>query len=170
MKLERQSLLYAFSGISVLLAGFLIYQIAAPLPDLDPPAVGLKPRAQRISSVLPVSTPSIEAFAEIDARPMFLPGRKLGAAGASGDAALQPPDVKLVGIIVDNQDRLALVKSDGSPLATAYRVGAVISGWQVTEIGPDRIVLGSGPTRAEIKLDANRAPPRSPTPGPANSQ
>jgi hypothetical protein len=171
MRLERQTVLYGFSGVGVLLAAALIYQVAAPLPDFDPPQVQLKTRTQQIAAVVPVSTPPPEAFAEIDARPMFSPARKGIATAATGEATTQPPDVTLVGIIVDAQDRMAMLRTPGSPLANAFRVGATISGWQLSEIAPDRIVLSAGAARDEIRLDANKAPPKPASAPPAvNSQ
>ena len=170
MKLERQTVLYGFSGAGALLAAALIYQAAAPLPDFDPPLVQLKTKTQQIAAVVPVSTPPPEAFAEIDARPMFSPARKSVATAATGGAVLQPPDVALVGIIVDSRDRLAMLRTPGSPLATAFHVGATISGWQLSEIAPDRVVLSAGAARDEIRLDANKAPPKPPPPPAPNSQ
>ena len=171
MKLERQTVLYGFSGAGALLAVALIYQLAAPLPDFDPPLVRLKMKTQQIAAVVPVSTPAPEAFAEIDARPMFSPTRKSVAAAATGGAALQPPDVTLVGIIVDAKDRLAMLRTPAAPYANAFHVGATISGWQLSEIAPDRIVLSAGGARDEIRLDANKAPPKPAAPPPAvNSQ
>ena len=118
------------------------------MPDLDPPQVQIKAKTQQIAAVVPVSTPAPELFAEIDARPMFSPGRKGVAAAATGAATLQPPDVTLVGIIVDSQDRLATWRTPASPLATAYRVGATISGLATQR---DR----AGPYRRPERLDGS---------------
>lgn len=171
MTTQRQTVLTAFMGTGALLAALLIYQIAAPLPAPDVPVVQLKPMATPVSSVAPVITPPPEAFAEIGARPMFSPARKSAASSADAAQALPPPDVSLVGIIVDNQTRLALLKSQTVPFATAYGVGQSISGWQVAEIAPDRVVLNAGPARLELKLAANRAPPRpAAPPNMSNSQ
>jgi hypothetical protein len=128
----------------------------------------LKPTAQRAEAVVPVITPAPEAFAEIDARPMFSPDRRAIASAPAGEASLTPPDVTLVGVIVSGRDSLAMLRTPSSPLANAYRVGAAISGWQVSEIAPNRIVLTSGAARSEIRLDANK-PPRPPAP-PGGSQ
>lgn len=169
MTLKRQTVLYGLSGLCAVLAALLAYQLAAPLPDLDAPVVRLKPRTEPAAAVLAVSAPAPESFAEIDARALFAPDRR--GIAASGDGSGQAPDIALVGIIADGQDRLALIKTPASPLASAYRVGATISGWRVIAIAPDRLVIGSGPARSEIRLDTNRAA-KAPVPVPnlSNSQ
>jgi len=120
---------------------------------------------------MPVSTPPPETFAEIGTRPLFSPGRRGTAApAATGATTLQPPDVTLVGIMIDSQDRIAMLRTPSSPLATAFHIGATVSGWQLSEIAPDRIVLSAGPARDEIRLDANKAPVKPPMPPSGNSQ
>jgi hypothetical protein len=165
MRLERQTVLYGFSGVGALLGIALIYQLVVPLPDLDPPLLGIKPRTAQIAAVMPVSTPPAETFAAIDQRPMFTPSRKPAvAAAANGEATLQPPDIALVGIMIDSRDRMAMIRTPSAPLATAYHLGANIAGWQLSEIAPDRIVLIAGGARDEIKLESNKPLPKQPQP------
>ncbi|HWA90951.1 MAG TPA: hypothetical protein VG889_13000 [Rhizomicrobium sp.] len=167
----RQMVQIGFAGTAALLAALLVYEVAAPLPEFDPPAFRLKPRAPRIANVAAVAAPTPDAFIDIALRPPFDPSRKSVVASAASDASAAPPEVTLVGVIVDGANSLALLKTAASPLATAYRVGATISGWQVTEISPDRVVLGAGPARSEIRLQANKsAPAASQPPAPLNSQ
>jgi hypothetical protein len=159
-----------FAAATVLLAALLVYEIAAPLPDFDPPAFRLKPRAPHIADVAAVVTPSPETFAEIATRPPFDPSRR-GAAAAATDASSAPPDVVLIGVIVDGANSLALLKTAAAPLAAAYRIGAMVSGWQVTEISPDHVVIGAGGVRSEIRLQTNKSAPNAPPPPmPLNSQ
>ncbi|MBV9992290.1 MAG: hypothetical protein JOZ72_13480 [Alphaproteobacteria bacterium] len=169
MTLSRQPVLIGFAAADLLLAGLLVYQLTASLPELDPPVMHLKPKVPRAEAVVPVTTPALEAFAEIDARPMFAPDRKAAVMAQPGAASLAPPDVTLVGVIVSGSDSLAMLRTPSSPLATAYRIGATVSGWQLSEIAPDRVVLTAGPARNEIRLDANKAPPRPPA-APGSSQ
>ena len=170
MTRARQTVQYGLAAATALFAALLIYEIVAPLPDFDPPMFRLKPRAPRIANVAAVVTPSPEAFAEIATRPPFEPGRR-GSTAAAADVSAAPPDLVLVGVIVDGTNSLALIKTASAPLAAAYRVGAVVSGWQVTEISPDHVVIGSGGVRSEIHLQANKSTPQAtPTPTPLNSQ
>lgn len=170
MTRARQGTQFGLAGASVLLAALLVYEISAPLPEFDPPAFRLRPRAQRAAGIVAVTTPPPDAFAAIDARPPFSPSRRPIAVPGTGGASLAPPELSLVGVILDKEESLALLKTPTSPLATAYRVGAMISGWQLSEISPDRIVLSAGAARSEIRLDSNKTTPRPPTPVPLNSQ
>ncbi len=170
MTLPRNPLLIGLMALSLLLAGLFVYEITAPLPESDPPVVHLKPKAQRAAAAMAVTTPSQEAFAEIEMRPMFLPSRKpVATAAEASAAALTPPDIALVGVIVSGQDSLAMLRTPSAPLASAYRVGADISGWKLSEITTERVVLTAGGQRSEIRLDANKPPPAPPRP-PGSSQ
>jgi len=105
-----------------------------------------------------VPPPSGE-FAAINAHPIFSPTRKSVEPAPVGAAAAPPPppSVALIGVILDGQTRLALVKTPASPLETGVSLGASIGGWQLTQIFPDRIVLHLGTSDDEIKLESNRA-------------
>jgi hypothetical protein len=158
MKLGRRSTLLALGGLNAALAAAFFYLVFADLPDITPPQVRLAQRHRTAISVPPVVLPPLARFAEIGERPLFNPGRKPVASPAVTPTSNIPPDVTLVGIILDSQDRLALVRTPAQPFASALRLGATLSGWQLTEIAPDRIVLSAGAARDEIRLDANRAP------------
>jgi hypothetical protein len=157
MILTRKTVQFGFAAASAMLTVALAYLIVVPLPELDPPSFQLKPKARPISGAVAVVTPPAEAFIEIATRPPFLPSRKGLVATASGDVPAAPPDVALVGIILDKDSSLALLKTAAVPLATAYRVGGSISGWQVTEISPDRVILSAGAARTELRLSDNKA-------------
>jgi general secretion pathway protein N len=139
---------------------FLLYEIFAPLPDVTvptlPPRSGLAPA--RFQS--PVSMPPLASLAIFNDRPIFSALRKPIVPAPIGGAATAPPPppvAALVGVIIDAQRRIALIKSAGSPLAVALGIGESVEGWQLTLIEPDRVVLHQGSTDDEIKLEANRA-------------
>jgi type II secretory pathway component PulC len=100
--------------------------------------------------------PPAASFAAIDTRPIFDASRQPVAAppealSVSGSSGSLPP-LTLVGIIIDRQTRLALIKLAGAPLAMSYAVGMSVSGWQIVEIEADRIVLRAGGANQEIRL------------------
>lgn len=156
--MRRQTVLLSLGSICAALALALLYLIFAPLPELEPPSVPLAHKPRPVLDAQPIAMPPPAVFAEIDARPAFRPDRKPVAAPQTAAASVAPPDVRVVGVIIDGENRIAMIRVPSSPLATAFHVGGAISGWQIAEIDPDRVVLSSGGVRDEIRLDANKAP------------
>jgi hypothetical protein len=180
MILARRSVEQAMLALNALFAVALLYFIMAPLPEFNPPQVRLAERTHRPLPPLPAAGDPPALVDEIGDRPMFLPSRKPIAAPASAEAQLTPPDVALVGIILDGQDKLAMLRTPSAPFANSYHLGATLQGWQLTEITPDKVVLTNGGSRDEIRLQDNRAaskppgagaaPPPQPAPGQPASQ
>ncbi len=165
------SLLLSVCGI-LLVA--LIYEAFAPIPEWNPPAASYRKHGSETMATYPFIAPSIEAFAEIDARPVFNPRRtplRVAYDAASGTAGgtVAVGDLSLVGIIVDRGTKLALLRTPGRPLAVAVTVGAAIDGWQVVSIGSDRVRLGANGSEQELLLSANKAPPMQQSPAAARA-
>jgi general secretion pathway protein N len=159
---KPQMFLIALCG---LLGAFLLYEIFAPLAEVAVPT--LQPRES--IATLPLQTPfqvlSLASFAAFNERPIFSAQRKPIApapVGAAASAPPPPPTATLVGIIIDPQRQMALIRTPSSPLAVAVTVGQTVQGWQVSEIAPDRVVLHRGTTDDTLKLEANRAPAATP--------
>ena len=171
MTLTRRTLLLALGGTCALLAAGLLYLIVAPLPDLEIPQQTLKHAAPRMLETMAIAIPPSEAFADINARPMFSADRKpippSASAGATGET---PPAITLVGVILDSQDKMALIRTPNSPFAGAFHLGSDISGWRVTEIAADRVVLSAGPLRDEVRLENNHASKPNAAPPPMAAQ
>jgi len=146
-------------SLCALLAASIVYELSAPLPEFS---VLVNAKHARITMPDPPSAfspPPAAAFAVINERPIFSPGRKPVAPKPVGVAAAPPPppSAALVGVIMDSHNSLALVRTAASPLEVSVGLGGNIAGWQVTQIEPDRIVLRSGATDDVIKLESNRA-------------
>ena len=169
--LARRTLLSGMSGLCAVLAATLLYLILAPLPDLEIPQVPLERKPRSMPEAMSIAMPSPETFADINARPMFSPDRKAIVEPNASATAGTPPNIALVGVIVDPRDRMALIRTPASPLAGAFRLGADISGWRVTEIAADHIVLSLGTSRDEIRLEDNHSPkPVNQAPAPMTAQ
>lgn len=165
------------------------YLLVAPLPEISaPPVVHPHPAAAAhkkadsdddsdsdssdddsdndATTMARFIAPSKQAFAEVDDRLVFNPARTRVAApsqpGASNATSL-PSDLSLVGVILDDNTKLALFKSPNQPLAVGVSLGGSIEGWQVTRIEPDSVALRAGGPEQEMSLSSNKAPP----PGPA---
>lgn len=150
--------LIGLAAANALLAGLLVYELSAPLPEPEPPAMRLTPKTKPAVVATAVTTPAAEAFAELAARPPFSASRKPAVSTEQTGSAL-PSEMTLVGVILGSTDSLAMLRTPAAPLAEAYRVGAVISGWRLTEIASDHVVLSSGGASSVLRLDASKAKP-----------
>lgn len=164
----------------VLLLG-IAYETTAPQAQFAVPQIAMGATATPANGVRTFIAPQPSPFNVINDRPVFSPTRKPIAPAPVGPAAAPPPPptASLIGVILDGQSRLALVKTPSSPLETSVGVGGNVGGWQVTQILPDRIVLQLGTAEEIIKLESNRAkeeptqkrdgfgPMSAPPPGPA---
>jgi hypothetical protein len=112
---------------------------------------------------LQFTMPPNAAFSEIAARPVFIPTRRpipLPTAPSAAAAPAPTPQpspapppeiaVTLVGIMIGDKGRFALVRPAGSQTVTMLAQGGEIGGWRVFLILPDRIVLRAGATEAEV--------------------
>lgn len=150
------------AGICGLLALLLGWQLTVTALPPDIPKVSWH-AASLDAGLAPVPSPPANTFARINDRPIFSPTRKpVMPAPKAGEAPLSPPDASLIGIIIDGQNRLALVRTPASPLEQSVTIGATLGQWTVTAIETDHITLKAGLTETDIRLNANRtnaAPP-----------
>lgn len=157
MTLTRRNLVLGMGGTCALLAAILVYLVVAPLPDLEVPQQPLTPTKRAALETVSITVPSPEAFDDINARPIFSADRKPLVQAAGAATSGNPPNVTLVGVILDSQDKIAMVRTPGQPYAGAFHLGADVSGWRLSEIAADHIVLSAGPARDEIRLENNHA-------------
>lgn len=138
------------------------YEMFAPPPSYAIPAAhvqGLVAVGPPAAGFMP---PPASAFASVAERPLFDPARKKyvppPSAAADKAAPPLPLNLSLIGVIIDSERRLALMKSSETALAMSYAVGDQIDGWQIAEVDPDRVVLKAGTAEDAIRMDANKAP------------
>lgn len=141
------------------LLAMLIYELTAPLTLLESPQIHMHRLEAAIAQPQLFMAPPLASFAVIDDRPVFNPLRQpvkgTPVPGEAAAATAPPPKFVLVGIIVDGQSKLALIKMPGAPFATGVAVGGDIAGWQVSEIDADGIVLHSGSFDYTVKLNGS---------------
>jgi type II secretory pathway component PulC len=165
MTLTRKTVEQGLLALNALFAATLLYFVLAPLPTFEPPQVRLADRPRHATTQAFAANDPPAVVDEIGERPMFLPSRKPIASPMAAAAQTTPPDVALVGIILDGQDKLAMLRTPSAPFASSYRLGASVQGWQVTEITSGTVVLTNGGTRDEIRLQDNRAASKPPAVG-----
>ncbi|MDE2075280.1 MAG: hypothetical protein KGJ81_17750, partial [Alphaproteobacteria bacterium] len=119
----------------------LAYALNAPLAPLRPPLLRAHLPAAPTMQAAPFASPPLANFSVINERLVFNPLRQPIVPPPSKDkdsaAPPPPPNLVLVGVIIDGDQRLALIKLAGAPFAAGYAVGAEIAGWQLTEIDAD---------------------------------
>lgn len=152
---------FALWGTCAALGTALVYVVATPSPALQVPA-SRAPTILALAEPPPAFVaPPRESFASISDRPLFDVTRQRYVPPPKLDSEKAPPLPKmfLVGVIIDAQTRIAMLKAPDAALAKAVSVGEDLEGWQVSEIEPDRIVLKAGMKENEIRLDANKVSP-----------
>lgn len=155
-----------FAIACTVLAAVWLYELFAPPAAYSVPAVRVPAVAPLVSAPPPAAIAGAESFAAIIDRPLFDPGRKKYIAPKANDgnaAPPPPPTLFLVGVIIDSEKRIAMVKSSDAMLAASMRVGDKTAGWQLSAIEPDKIVLSAGTAQHEIKLESNKAPTETPS-------
>ena len=148
------------TGLCGALTLVLAYEIAAPIPPFDVPKSAQIYRPASITFQDVANAPSAATFDDINAHPIFSASRTPIASHSDithgGTSSAFPTDVSLIGVIIEGETRMALVKTTSEPFARSVPQGGQIEGWTVSEVDPDKIVLSSGATKQEILLAANR--------------
>jgi hypothetical protein len=160
------------------LSATLTYQVLAPIAEYDVPEPAPRVLPAKTSSIPPFSAPTFSEFAEAEERPLFVPERRRPktASETEEEKPRARPDVVLIGIILDETRKIAVVKREGLP-ALRLTIGAMLDGWEVTAIEAGHIALKAGSDTYEIVLPKPapthapqtlaRIPPSSPSrPGP----
>ena len=140
---------------------WIVLNPAEPIVPAQSPARA--PALPATAEPLKFTTPPADAFSEISARPVFIPTRRpIPPPAAPSVAAIPTPsppplpapppqlNVALVGIMIGDEGRFALVRPAGSQTVTTLAQGQEIGGWRVFLILPDRIVLRVGSIETEI--------------------
>ena len=150
------------AGVCAALLVVLGYLLFAPLPEIALPQVHAQAEPVEDDAPLPrFEPPPMAAFAEIDDRSVFNPARvRVSSPSLAGtsNATTLPSDLSLVGVILDGEKKLALIKSPQEPLAVGVGVGGTIEGWQVTRVEPDRVALRAGGPEQQLLLSDNKPP------------
>src|ERR1700722_618591 len=159
MTLRLSSAQIVLAGVCSLLGAALFYLLFAPLPEY--PVTGIRPPAPTAENIPPArfDAPPEETFKQVDDRSVFNPYRvrvNAPAVTASTGVTNLPSDLTLIGVILDGDTRLALIKSPSSPLAIGVAVGGTIQGWQISRVDPDKVVLHGAGADQELKMSANK--------------
>jgi hypothetical protein len=107
--------------------------------------------------------PPARQFDEISDRPLFFPSRRPFVAPAAPEDQAAPAEaaakIELIGVLLTDQQRAALVQPEGQPAAHWVHEQQTVAGWLVEEIAADRIRVRDGDHVAVVKLRADQARP-----------
>ena len=147
------------------LAGVVVLELSSSLP-LAPEVTAAAPAALPAAAPAPprFEPPAPDAFDDIALRPLFFESRRpfvpaaVAVEGAEAPAAEEALAVELVGTLVTDQDRAALLEPAGQD-ASWRREGDKIAGWRIGAIERDRITLRRGEETETLELRPDLAGP-----------
>ncbi len=105
--------------------------------------------------------PPQHQFNEISARPLFFPSRRpfVPPAGPAAAEAVAPSTgIELIGVLLTEQERAALVQPQGEAAAHWVHERQTVAGWLVEAIAADHVQLRDGDRVEIVKLRADQAP------------
>lgn len=104
------------------------------------------------------STP-LDSITAMRERPLFTKGRRpppLAEAPRSADNALTiapvAPPFSLIGTVVGGDERIAVMRENGSQTVLRLPLGASAQGWHVAEVAPRSVRLTRGPQSVILEL------------------
>lgn len=126
-------------------------------PGIDQPSVATAALQNSLPDEPALGTPDRSEFAEIIERPVFSPGRRPGRPPEL-EGEETSTDLDLVGIVIVDGRRVALLKSGDSPLRRVTE-GEEISGWMAIRIGVDHVSLERDVETLDLYLDYTEPAP-----------
>ena len=154
-------------GVSLTLGAAIAYEAVAPLDPVKVEPTFVPARHAAAAKPVSYAPPSVELFADIDARPLFGSTRKpLQDLTQSNGATAATSDFVLVGVILGGEHAVALLRNKSTSATMSATVGDLVSGWRVARIDATTVTLRANSGEFVIPLDgpANRPPsPALPT-------
>jgi hypothetical protein len=111
--------------------------------------------------------PSPDGLDDITARPVFSPSRRpfvITEEAPEPVADLPLPPLQLIGVLLTEQQRTALVQEVGVGKPSWVREGADIQGWHVETIEQSRVHLSAGDRLETVELRPDTATPANARP------
>jgi hypothetical protein len=160
------------AALGMLCAGLgatVVFELTGGLP-LAPEVTAAPPTAPEVDwtrEPIEFEPPSRGELEEIAARPLFSPSRRPFVA-VEGEAPSAPveslPPVELIGVLMTEQQRGALMQAAGEGGASWVREGNEIEGWEVEKIEDSRVQLRAGDRLETVELRPDTAVPAKPRP------
>lgn len=155
----------ALTGAGLALAYLISLELgAAPVDSRDYAVVA--PSTKQPTAGLPggvSNLPSLEQLRETVTRPLFLASRRAPrptATPLAPETVVERGRYGLVGVILFDGRRLALIKPRGEDRVLRVTEGQRVDRWRVAKIGARRVLLSLGDLREELRL-VDAASPRA---------
>jgi hypothetical protein len=151
------------------LGATVVFELTGGL-SLAPEVTAASPRVPEIDWIrepVEFDPPSRDQLEEIAARPLFSPSRRPFVAAEEEPPPAPPPSlppVELIGVLMTEQQRAALVQAVGEGEANWVREGNAIQGWEVEKIESSSVQLRAGDRLEKVVLRADTAVPAKPRP------
>jgi hypothetical protein len=159
---SRSILAFALLLASAALGSVVYDELAAAPVAASPSAPSVPGTANEGPRATPFAMPPFDTYAEVTARPLFFPTRRPAPVQAASAELVDARALVLVGVILSETGRVALIARANLPGANRVAEGQEIEGWTLTAIEADRVVLRHGTIEAELRLrDRNPAQPRA---------
>lgn len=123
--------------------------------------------------------PAFAQYIEIEQRPLFTNDRRprpiVDAAATAGATDAPPPvplNATLLGVLIDPEHQVAILRDNASSSVIRVRQGmplpGELSGWTLQELAPRKAIFDGGAQQgtAELKLDMSKTPTGPPPPPP----
>ena len=157
---HRVQTLFTWLSVAVcVLLSWTIQREITALPSTQAAAPAAAPLADPVAPAAPASfvAPDRGSLAVIVERPVFSESRRPSASDEGPAPAL---DFTLVGVVISDRERSAIVQSPHGGAVQRLAEGDEVGGWIVVDIAPDHIVVRHDTTEAEMPLDySTPAPP-----------
>jgi Tfp pilus assembly protein PilP len=157
------------------LGAAVVFELTGGVP-LAPEVTAAPPSTPQVDwSHEPVefTPPSRDEIEEIAARPLFSPSRRPFVAPEEEEApapAQSLPEVQLIGVLMTEQQRAALVQDAEGGDPSWVREGTTVGGWRVERIDESRVHLRAGERLEVVELRPDTAIPAEARPKPRRSQ
>jgi hypothetical protein len=101
--------------------------------------------------------PAPENFAAIVERPIFSQSRRPAEVAAEVQQAAPAPalELDLIGVVIWQKERVALVRSKRDNRVITVREGGSVAGWVAVGIGPENVLFRRGDHETRLRLAYN---------------
>ncbi len=126
-----------------------------PATELAQPPANLKLKTTPTIQAQPLA--NMSEYEEIIERPLFSSNRQPEEETVEQETVQRPvrnPDLKLAGIVISNEENVALIKSRKEPKLQRLKLEEKIDGWKLIAIKSNSVKLESG--NDQITLDLTR--------------